>query len=110
MAGGHPGEELEVVLQDHGVHGLGGHVHHPRLGVAQPDEEEEQPLLVETRPREFAQFGLVETKDATVENYVTRKALDGLFFVIAEEERAIRRDPLGQSSKILRSVFGAMGR
>ena len=57
-----------------------------------------------------AQFGLVETKDATVESYVTRKALDGLFSVIAEEERAIRRDPLGQSSQILRSVFGMMGR
>jgi len=56
-----------------------------------------------------AQFGLVDAKDATVESYVTRKALDGLFFMIAEEERAIRRDPLGQSSKILRSVFGVLG-
>jgi hypothetical protein len=57
-----------------------------------------------------APFGLVEAKDATVESYVTRRALDGLFFMIAEEERAIRRDPLGQSSKILRSVFGVLGR
>jgi len=56
-----------------------------------------------------APFGLVEAKDATVEGYVTRKALDGLFVVIGDEERAIRRDPLGQSSKILRSVFGALG-
>jgi hypothetical protein len=56
-----------------------------------------------------APFGLLESKDATVESYVTRKALDGLFFMIAEEERAIRRDPLGQSSKILRSVFGMLG-
>lgn len=57
-----------------------------------------------------AQLGLVEATDANVEGYVTRKALDGLFFMIAEEERAIRRDPLGQSSKILQSVFGALGR
>ena len=56
------------------------------------------------------QFGLVEAKDANVESYVTRKALDGLFFMIAEEERAIRRDPLGQSSRILQTVFGALGR
>jgi hypothetical protein len=56
-----------------------------------------------------ATFGLVEAKDANVESYVTRKALDGLFFMIAEEERAIRRDPLGQSGKILRSVFGVLG-
>jgi hypothetical protein len=56
-----------------------------------------------------AQFGLVDAKDANVENYVTRKALDGLFLMIADEERAIRRDPLGQTSRILQSVFGALG-
>jgi hypothetical protein len=55
------------------------------------------------------QLGLVEAKDANVESYVTRKALDGLYLMIAEEERAIRRDPLSQSSKILQSVFGALG-
>jgi len=55
-----------------------------------------------------AQFGLVETKDSNVEGYVTRKALDGLFLMIAQEERAIRKNPLGQSSKILQSVFGAL--
>jgi hypothetical protein len=56
-----------------------------------------------------AKLGLVEAGDANVEGYVTRKALDGLFFMIAEEERAIRKNPLGQSSKILQSVFGALG-
>ena len=56
-----------------------------------------------------AQFGLVDAKDANVEGYVTRKALDGLFLIIADEERAIRRDPLGQASRILQSVFGALG-
>ena len=55
-----------------------------------------------------AQFGLVEAKDANVESYVTRKALDGLYLMIADEERAIRRNPLGQSSRILQSVFGAL--
>lgn len=54
-----------------------------------------------------AKLGLVDAKDARVEDYVTRKALDGLFLMIAEEERAIRKDPLGQASKILQSVFGA---
>ncbi len=56
-----------------------------------------------------AQVGLVDAKDANVESYVTRKALDGLFFMIAEEERAIRKNPMGQSSKILQNVFGALG-
>jgi hypothetical protein len=58
---------------------------------------------------EAAKLGLVNANDANVETYVTRKALDGLFLVIGDEERAIRKDPLGQSSKILRSVFGALG-
>ena len=56
-----------------------------------------------------AQFGLVDAKDASVESYVTQKALDGLFVMMAKEEKAIRDDPLGQSSKILQRVFGAIG-
>ena len=55
-----------------------------------------------------AQYGLVDSKDANVEGYVTRKALDGLFVMIAAEERAIRKDPLGQSSQILEKVFGSL--
>ena len=55
-----------------------------------------------------AKFGLVREQDAHLENYVTQKTLDGLFFMIAEEERAIRRDPLGQASNLLRKVFGAI--
>ena len=55
-----------------------------------------------------ARFGAIDSRDAKVEDYVTRKALDGLFTMIAEEERAIRKDPLGQASKILQSVFGSL--
>jgi hypothetical protein len=40
--------------------------------------------------------------------YVTTKALDGLFVVIADEERAIRKDPLGQASSLIKKVFGAL--
>jgi hypothetical protein len=58
---------------------------------------------------EVGKLGLASTKDPTVEGYVTRKALDGLFLMVAEEERAIRKDPLGQSSKLLKTVFGALG-
>lgn len=55
-----------------------------------------------------ARLGVIEPRDAKVEDYVTRKALDGLFTMIAEEERAIRKDPLGQASKLLQNVFGAL--
>jgi hypothetical protein len=39
---------------------------------------------------------------------VTAQALDGLYKMIAKEEQAIRADPVGQSSKILQKVFGAV--
>ena len=60
VAGRDPGQELEVVLQDHRVHGLRGDVHHAGARVAQADEQEQQPLLVERRAGQAAQLRLVE--------------------------------------------------
>jgi hypothetical protein len=51
-------------------------------------------------------LGLVKKEDATIEQYVTRKSLDGLYFMIGEEEKKIRKDPVGTGSDILRRVFG----
>ncbi len=53
--------------------------------------------------------GLVEAEDANLDDYVTRKALDGLFFMVAEEEKKIRKDPVGAASSLIRRVFGALG-
>lgn len=55
-----------------------------------------------------AAFGLVKSEDASIDRYVTRKALDGLYFMIGEEERKIRRDPIGTGSALLGKVFGAL--
>ena len=55
-----------------------------------------------------AQFGLVDSSQASVEQYVTRKSLDGLFTMIGDEEKALRRDPVGAASGIVRKVFGAL--
>jgi len=52
--------------------------------------------------------GLVDPEDASLDAYVTRKALDGLFLMMAREEAAIRKDPLGQADALLRSVFGSL--
>src|SRR5712672_4598830 len=57
-----------------------------------------------------AKLGLVKEEDAQLEDYVTRKALDGLFLTIAEEEKKIRKDPAGTASAIIRKVFGAIGK
>jgi len=53
-------------------------------------------------------MGLVKKEDATIEQYVTRKTLDGLYLVIGEEEKKIRQDPVGSGSAILKKVFGAL--
>lgn len=53
-----------------------------------------------------AKFGLVDKKDADLDAYVTRKAMDGLFLMIAEQEKAIRKDPIGTGSSLLQKVFG----
>jgi Protein of unknown function (DUF4197) len=53
-------------------------------------------------------FGLVNDQQASVQQYVTGKALDGLYRMIGEEEKKIRQDPIGTGSKILQSVFGAL--
>jgi hypothetical protein len=51
-------------------------------------------------------FGLVKPEDANVEQYVTRKALDGLYFMIGQEEKKIRADPVATGSALLKAVFG----
>jgi hypothetical protein len=56
-----------------------------------------------------AQLGLVG-KDERIENYVTREALDGLYDTIAEQERALRRDPVGAASGAARKVFEVLRR
>jgi hypothetical protein len=51
-------------------------------------------------------LGLVRAEDANLERHVTAKTVDGLFFMIGEEERRIRRDPVATGSAILQKVFG----
>jgi hypothetical protein len=54
------------------------------------------------------QFGLVKKEQANLDDYVTQKALDGLFFMVAEEEKKIRQDPVKTGSEIIKKVFGAL--
>lgn len=53
-------------------------------------------------------MGLVKKEDANIDRYVTRKSLDGLYFMIGEEEKKIRQNPAAAGSDILRKVFGAL--
>ena len=53
-------------------------------------------------------MGLMKKEDANIQQYVTTKTLDGLFFMIAEEEKKIRQNPVAYGSAILTKVFGAI--
>ena len=54
-----------------------------------------------------AATGLVDTRDLDLDDYVTRKALDGLFYMIAREEKRIREDPIARTTELLRKVFAS---
>lgn len=53
-----------------------------------------------------AKLGLVNEKDVNLDNYITNKAMDGLFVMVAEQEKRIRKDPIGTGSALLGRVFG----
>ncbi len=54
------------------------------------------------------EMGLMKKEDATIQQYVTGKTLDGLYFMISEEEKKIRQNPVGYGSALLGKVFGAL--
>lgn len=59
--------------------------------------------------RRAARFGLISDADANLDAWVTSRALDGLWLVIADQERAIRADPVATGSALLKKVFGSLG-
>lgn len=59
--------------------------------------------------RKAGSLGLLKGDEANIQQYVTAKALDGLYRMIGEEEKKIRRDPVGTGSAILKKVFGGLG-
>ena len=48
----------------------------------------------------------VQILDEDLDSYVTGRALDGLFLLLAREEEKIRKDPAARTSDILKKVFG----
>lgn len=53
-------------------------------------------------------LGLVDERDAHLEDYITRKALDGLFLMMAEQEKEIRAHPLQATGDLAKKVFAAL--
>ena len=53
-------------------------------------------------------LGLVDERDAHLEDYITRKALDGLFLMMAEQEKEIRAHPMQAVGDLAKKVFAAI--
>jgi len=49
---------------------------------------------------------LIKDESLDLDHHVTSKALDGLFYMVAQEEKKIRKDPVAQVTDLLKKVFG----
>jgi len=54
----------------------------------------------------YNKIPLVKKADPDLEKYATQKAIDGLFVMVATEEKAIRENPQARTSALLKKVFG----
>jgi hypothetical protein len=48
----------------------------------------------------------MKSPNLDITNYVVSQALNGLFYMLGEEERKIRKDPAAQTTSLLKQVFG----
>lgn len=55
----------------------------------------------------YNQIPFIKKQNPDLEGYVTGKAISGLFVMVAKEEAKIRKDPVAQTTEILKKVFGA---
>jgi hypothetical protein len=49
---------------------------------------------------------LIKDESLDLDHHVTSKALDGLFYMLGQEERKIRKDPVARVTDLLKKVFG----
>ncbi|HEY3406409.1 MAG TPA: DUF4197 domain-containing protein [Ohtaekwangia sp.] len=54
----------------------------------------------------YNKIPLVEKVNPDLDDYATKKAMDGLFLLIADEEKKIRQDPMARTTDLLKKVFG----
>ena len=52
--------------------------------------------------------GYLNQDSMDIDRYVTQKAMDGLFKMVAEEEKRIRENPAARTTEVLQKVFGAV--
>ena len=55
-----------------------------------------------------SKLGLIKAEESNIENHVTQKALDGLFVMMADEEKAMRQNPVKASTDIAKKIFDVL--
>ncbi len=58
----------------------------------------------------YNKIPLVKKVDVKLDEYVTGKAMDGVFFMVEKEEKLIRKDPKARATEVLKKVFAAQDR
>ncbi len=76
--------------------------------VTQATQEVELAQQYNRFAKAASRFGLVHKEQANLEAYVTQKTLDGVYFMMAEEEKAIRKNPVAAGTSLIKKVFGAV--
>ncbi|MSQ59979.1 MAG: DUF4197 domain-containing protein [Betaproteobacteria bacterium] len=76
--------------------------------VAQATERLKLAQIYDKYAGKATAFGLLKPEQSNLNDYVTEKALDGLYVTIAEEEKAIRANPVKQTTNLLKKVFGVL--
>ncbi|MDX1348032.1 MAG: DUF4197 domain-containing protein [Thiomicrorhabdus chilensis] len=56
---------------------------------------------------EYKSLPFVPDVKADLLNHVTQKGMDGMFYYLAKEEEKIRKDPVKQTTELLKKVFGS---
>ena len=54
----------------------------------------------------YTSLPFMKAESLDLDRYVTNKALDGLFFMVGQEEKKIRTDPAARVTDLLKTVFG----
>ncbi len=57
---------------------------------------------------QYAQLPFVSGLKTNMNDYVATKAVDGIFYYVAQEEAAIRKNPAKRTTELLKTVFGAV--
>jgi hypothetical protein len=58
----------------------------------------------------YNKIPFVQQVNPNLDDHVTKKAIDGVFFMIAKEEKSIRKDPVQRTTALLKKVFAEQDR